>query len=87
MAKVKIAIILDEETLDRIDRLVRKRAFANRSGAIQAAVEEKLEKMERTRLARECANFDPAQEQALAEEGLTEELDRALDGPHEIIGT
>ncbi|MEW6112745.1 MAG: ribbon-helix-helix domain-containing protein [Thermodesulfobacteriota bacterium] len=87
MAKAKIAITVDEETLNRIDRLVCKRAFPNRSRAIQAAVEEKLGRMERTRLARECANLDPAQEQALAEEGLTKELDRALDGLYEIIGT
>jgi Arc/MetJ-type ribon-helix-helix transcriptional regulator len=74
MATAKIAITLDEETLDRLDRLVRNRAFPNRSRAIQAAVREKLERMEQGRLARECAKLDPSQEQALAEEGLTEEL-------------
>lgn len=74
MATAKIAITLDEDTLNRIDHLVKRRAFPNRSRAIQAAVKEKLERMERTRLARECANLDPSQEQALAEEGLTEEL-------------
>lgn len=74
MATAKIAITLDEETLDRLDRLVRDRVFPNRSRAIQAAVQEKLERMEHGRLARECAKLDPSQEIALAEEGLTEEL-------------
>lgn len=74
MATAKIAITLDEETLNHLDHLVRKRAFPNRSRAIQAAVREKLERMERGRLARECTKLDPSQEQALAEEGLTEEL-------------
>jgi metal-responsive CopG/Arc/MetJ family transcriptional regulator len=74
MATAKIAITLDEKTLDRLDRLVRNRAFPNRSRAIQTAVREKLERMEQGRLARECAKLDPSQEQALAEEGLTEEL-------------
>jgi len=74
MATAKIAITLDEETLDRLDHLVKNRAFPNRSRAIQAAVREKLERMERGRLARECAKLDPAQERALAEEGLGEEL-------------
>lgn len=74
MATAKIAITLDEETLDRLDRLVRSRAFPSRSRAIQEAVREKLDRMEQGRLARECARLDPSEEQALAEEGLTEEL-------------
>ena len=74
MATAKIAITLDKETLTRLDQLVRKRAFPNRSRAIQTAVREQIDRMERGRLARECAKLDPRQEQALAEEGLTEEL-------------
>ena len=38
------------------------------------AVQEKLERMERSRLARECAKLDPDFEKAMAEEGLPEEL-------------
>lgn len=75
MAKSKVAISLDEGTLDRIDRLVRLRAFPNRSQAIQEAVSEKLDRLERGRLARECARLDPNFEKALAEEGLSQELD------------
>ena len=74
MATAKIAITLDELTLDRLDHLVRNRTFPNRSRAIQVAVQEKLERMEQGRLARECVKLDPTQEQALAEEGLTNDL-------------
>jgi metal-responsive CopG/Arc/MetJ family transcriptional regulator len=74
MARSKVAISLDENTLSRLDRLVRSAVFPNRSQAIEEAVEEKLERMERSRLAQECAKLDPKYEQALAEEGLSEEL-------------
>jgi metal-responsive CopG/Arc/MetJ family transcriptional regulator len=74
MTKCKVAISLQKSVLDRLDRLVKKDVFPNRSQAIQAAVEEKLERLERSRLARECANLDPSFEKSLAEEGLSEEL-------------
>ncbi len=74
MPTTKIAITLDEKTLQRLDRLVKEQVFPNRSKAIQDAVEEKLHKLERHRLARECARLDPTFEKALAEEGMVEEL-------------
>jgi metal-responsive CopG/Arc/MetJ family transcriptional regulator len=74
MARSKVAISLDENTLSRLDRLVRSAVFPNRSQAIEEAVEEKLERIERSRLAQECAKLDPKYEQALAEEGLSGEL-------------
>lgn len=76
MASAKIAITMDEVTLHRLDRLVRERVFPNRSKAIQDAVEEKLEKLERNRLAIECAKLDPSAERAVAEEGMNEELEQ-----------
>ena len=60
MAREKVAITLDESTLDRLDKLVRKRVFRNRSQAIEEAVAETLSRIEKSRLARECANLDPA---------------------------
>lgn len=75
MGTSKIAISLDEELLGRLDGLVRKRVFPSRSRAIQAAVEEKIARLERTRLARECAKLDPNLEAALADEGLSRDLD------------
>jgi metal-responsive CopG/Arc/MetJ family transcriptional regulator len=74
MTKSKVAVSLDESLLNRLDRLVKKSVFPNRSQAIQVAVEEKLERLERSRLARECAKLDPDFEKSLAEEGLSEEL-------------
>ena len=74
MARAKVAISLDESTLDRLDRLVRKQVFPNRSQAIEEAVTEKLSRIEKSRLAQECVKLDPAFEKALAEEGLSEEL-------------
>jgi Arc/MetJ-type ribon-helix-helix transcriptional regulator len=70
MAKAKLAITLDEEAVAALDALVRLHRFANRSQAIQEAVDEKLTRLTRGRLARECARLDPASEQALADEGL-----------------
>jgi len=73
MARTKVAVSLDEHTLQRLDRLVAEEVFPSRSQAIQVAVEEKLTRLEQDRLARECAKLDPAFEKALAEEGLSED--------------
>ena len=75
MPKGKVAVTLDIETLKKLDQLVRRRKFQSRSQAIQEAVEEKLERVDRSRLARECAKLDPKFERSLAEEGMPEELD------------
>ena len=70
MARSKVAIRLDESTLNRLDRLVKKRVFPNRSQAIEEAVAEKLAWLEKSRLTRACAKLGPIFEKALAEEGL-----------------
>jgi metal-responsive CopG/Arc/MetJ family transcriptional regulator len=70
MGKAKIAITLDEKIVGRIDRLVRQRTFSNRSQAIEQAIEEKLSRLDRSRLAREAAKLDPEFEKKLSEEGL-----------------
>jgi len=74
MSTLKVAITLEEKTLTKLDRLVKARVFANRSKAIQEAVQEKLNRIDRKRLARECAKLEPEFEKRLAEEGLSEEL-------------
>jgi metal-responsive CopG/Arc/MetJ family transcriptional regulator len=74
MGRSKVAISLDESTLDRLDRLVKKQVFPNRSQAIEEAVAEKLARLEKSRLAQECAKLDPAFEKAIAEEGLSKDL-------------
>jgi Arc/MetJ-type ribon-helix-helix transcriptional regulator len=75
MGRAKIAITLDPDLLGEIDSLVARRVYANRSLAIEAAVQEKLDRLSRGRLARECALLDPALEKAMAEEGMAGELD------------
>ncbi len=75
MATAKIAVTIEERLLNKLDRLVKAKAFSNRSKAVQQAVEEKLARMDRSRLARECAKLNPRLEQALAEEGFARELD------------
>lgn len=74
MAKLKVAVTLDSGVLDRVDLLVQGRQFPNRSRMIETALLEKLERIERARLARECAKLDPAEERALADEGLAEDV-------------
>lgn len=76
MPSAKIAITVDEELLDRLDRLVAERRFPNRSRAIQDALADKIERIERSRLARECAKLDRREEQALADESLQADTDQ-----------
>ena len=75
MATSKIAITIDQNLLHRLDFLVKSQRFTNRSRAIQEAVAEKLARIERSRLAQECAKLDPKFEQEMAEEGFTAEMD------------
>lgn len=74
MGKAKVAITLDEEYIEQIDRLVGKHIFQNRSQAIQEAVGDKLQRIKRSRLSKECTKLDTAFEKAMAEEGLNEEV-------------
>ncbi len=76
MPKAKIAISLTAQILDRLDRLVQNQTFLNRSQAIEAALAEKLDRLDRVRLAGECSKLDPAEEKEFAEEGFAEELSR-----------
>lgn len=68
--KTKVAVTLDSEVLDHLDELVAAKRFPNRSQAIEAAVVDTLERIQHTRLARECAKLNHRDEQELADEGL-----------------
>jgi len=70
MATTKIAITLDSETLQEIDRWVRAGRFPNRSRAIQTALAEMLARRKRRRLIEELAKINPQEEHALAEESF-----------------
>ena len=70
MPKTKVAVTVDAELLERVDRLVATRRFASRSQAVESALADAVSRLARTRLARECAKLEPREEQALADEGL-----------------
>ena len=73
--KSKIAITMDEEVVRQLDYLIMRQTYKNRSQAIEEAVAEKLDRLKRGQLARECAKLDPVVEQEMAEEGLVEDVD------------
>jgi metal-responsive CopG/Arc/MetJ family transcriptional regulator len=75
MAASKIAITIDDKILKQIDILVKSKYFPNRSKAIQEAINEKLVRLEKSRLAQECAKLDISFEQSLAEEGFSTEIE------------
>ncbi len=76
MASAKIAVSLKRDTVKHLDRLVDEGVYPSRSRAIQDALEERLSRLSRDRLARECAKLDPEYESALAEEGLGSEVEQ-----------
>jgi Arc/MetJ-type ribon-helix-helix transcriptional regulator len=73
--KTKVAFTVDSGILRELDELIAQNRFPNRSQAIEAALTEKLGRLSRARLARECAKLDTWEEKALAEEGLLSGLD------------
>jgi metal-responsive CopG/Arc/MetJ family transcriptional regulator len=73
MKTAKITISLSQEILQNLDGLVKSRVFPSRSRAVQEAVQEKLGRLNKTTLARECAKLDPAEEQSFADLGLAAE--------------
>lgn len=75
MSSAKIAISLDPEALKRVDQLVAGGLFPSRSKLIQDAVNEKVQRLQRVRLAQECAKLEPLAEQAEAEELLRGEAE------------
>ena len=66
----KIAVTLEQKTVADLDRWVGEGRYPNRSRALQFAVDILAEREKRSRLVRELAKLDPAEEKALAEEGF-----------------
>jgi Arc/MetJ-type ribon-helix-helix transcriptional regulator len=79
MSVAKVTISIESNLLKKVDRLVKERVFANRSQAVQAAVEEKVSRLDKNRLARECAKLNKAEEQSLADLGLASEAEEWLE--------
>ena len=76
MARAKIAISLEGEIVEKLDLLVGRGIYPSRSRAIQEALEERLDRLSRDRLSKECARLDPAHESAIAEEGMVSEIEQ-----------
>ena len=76
MSAAKIAVTIDRQLLSRLDQLIKQRRFPSRSRALQEALRETLDRLDRGRLARECAKLDPSIEQAMADEGLSGEIEQ-----------
>ena len=76
MPMAKIAVSIDQKVVHRLDGLVLKGFFPSRSKAIQVAIENQLQKLDRSRLAIECAKLDPKLEQKMAEDGMQYEVEQ-----------
>jgi Arc/MetJ-type ribon-helix-helix transcriptional regulator len=75
MPKTKVALTLESRLIEQVDDLVERKRFRNRSQAVETALADKLHRLARTRLARECAKLNPREEKRLADEGLTDVLE------------
>jgi metal-responsive CopG/Arc/MetJ family transcriptional regulator len=75
MSSGKIAISIDSEALQKVDRLGQRGVFPNRSKLFQVAVFEKLARLDKQRLSQECAKLRPGEERAAAEERFAGETD------------
>ena len=74
MNAAKISISLDHDLLQRLDRLVLSHVFSNRRPRpFKRRSKEKIARLQKSRLALECAKLEPLEEQALADTGLAEE--------------
>jgi metal-responsive CopG/Arc/MetJ family transcriptional regulator len=67
MPKKKVALTLDAKLVERVDELVVRRRFRNRSQAIESALADNLQRLARTRLARESAKLNAHEEKRLAD--------------------
>ena len=67
MSTTKVAVTLQKDTLQELDRWVKEGQYPNRSRAIQTAIVEMAARRRRRRLIEELAKVDPKQERALAD--------------------
>lgn len=71
MPTAKVAVTIEKETLKKLDRLVKRGIFPNRSTAVQVTLAEKLATLDREKFEMECQKLHPTEEQRLAQESLT----------------
>ena len=74
MTRAKIAITIDQVLLELLDSLVQNKTFNNRSQAINAALKEKLSRIQKTRLELECQKLVMKEEREFADIGIEEDF-------------
>jgi len=74
MGTTKVAITIETQTLEEVDRLVKAGRFPSRSRAIQTALAEMTARRKRRRLIEELAKLDLKKEQHVAEEFFRGEI-------------
>ncbi len=75
MSVAKVTISIESDVLKQLDRLVTERVFSNRSQAVNSVVKERINRLNKTRLARACEMLDPSEEQAFAEIGASGDIE------------
>ena len=75
MGVAKVTVSIESDVLKQLDRLVTEKVFPNRSQAVHTAVKEKIARLNKSRLARACELLDRDEEQALAEIGVSADLE------------
>jgi hypothetical protein len=85
MPMIKVALTRDAALIEQVDDLVARRRFSESQPRGRGALADKLRRLARTRLAREAAKMNPAEEKRLGR-ASEEELARVVDGLNEIVG-
>lgn len=70
MQKITIQVMLGPQLLKQVDRLVGSTLCGSRSELIEQAIAAHVASMRRASLTDACLALDPAEERALAEEGI-----------------
>jgi Arc/MetJ-type ribon-helix-helix transcriptional regulator len=74
MARIRITIEIDEPLLRELDRLTKHRRLKSRSQAISESIRLTIKQATTTRLARESAKLEAIEEQRVAEEGMSQDM-------------
>ena len=75
MSVAKIAVSIDDQLLAKLDSFIAEKKFKTRSQAIQTAVQDTVERLGHKRLIHACMQLDAHAERALADEGITKDLE------------
>ena len=76
MSTLNVMIELEPSLLAKVDDFVQAHVFRSRKDAVEAAVREKIQRLESQRqFLDECQKLNPAEEQSMAEEWLDGELE------------